>query len=123
MNFKPQVKVNGEWAGNALVFATYDEAYDNARDLMGRWMLVEDYGVKETDDPVNYKWTAQGLVEVSRKCPQCDGAAYRSPAYCGAWVCEKCGNHLGLARCHCGWAASGGGGDALADRQNDSFAE
>jgi hypothetical protein len=25
-------------------------------------------------------------------------------------VCSKCGNHVGLARCFCGWAADGGDG-------------
>jgi len=29
---------------------------------------------------------------------------------CGCYVCEKCGDHKGLARCYCGWAASGGNG-------------
>ena len=23
--------------------------------------------------------------------------------YCGASVCDKCGDHRGLARCYCGW--------------------
>ncbi len=30
--------------------------------------------------------------------------------YCGANVCNECGFHEGLARCFCGWAASGGNG-------------
>lgn len=30
--------------------------------------------------------------------------------YCGARVCVTCGDHEGLARCYCGWAASGGDG-------------
>jgi len=30
--------------------------------------------------------------------------------YCGAHVCDDCGDHKGLARCYCGWAASGGNG-------------
>jgi hypothetical protein len=29
---------------------------------------------------------------------------------CGADVCYDCGDHKGLARCFCGWAASGGNG-------------
>ena len=32
--------------------------------------------------------------------------------YCGAWVCDNCGKHDGLARCFCGWAESGGDGHA-----------
>lgn len=30
--------------------------------------------------------------------------------YCGAYICNDCGYHKGLARCYCGWAASGGDG-------------
>lgn len=56
MNYKPQVFVQGQWAGNALVFATQEEAIANARDLMGRWMLVEDYRAIESADEVNYRW-------------------------------------------------------------------
>jgi hypothetical protein len=64
-NFKPQVKVNSVWACNALVFATEQEAIDNARDLMRRWVLVENYRAVPSTDPVNYRWTATGLVEAS----------------------------------------------------------
>jgi hypothetical protein len=39
----------------------------------------------------------------------CGGDAYFT-RYCGAWVCQKCDAHLGLARCYCGWASSGGNG-------------
>lgn len=62
-NFKPQVKVNGEWAGNALVFATEQEAKQNARNLMMRWVMAEDYRAVPSEDPVNYRWTDKGLVE------------------------------------------------------------
>ena len=39
----------------------------------------------------------------------CDHDYYFSP-YCGAKVCSKCDHHEGLARCYCGWSASGGDG-------------
>jgi hypothetical protein len=29
---------------------------------------------------------------------------------CGAYICEVCGWHKGLARCFCGWSASGSDG-------------
>ena len=29
---------------------------------------------------------------------------------CGVRVCTTCGDHKGLARCYCGWSASGGDG-------------
>ena len=31
---------------------------------------------------------------------------------CGVGVCDDCGHHQGLARCFCGWSASGGDGRA-----------
>lgn len=39
----------------------------------------------------------------------CGGIATFS-RYCGAWVCEKCGKHLGLCKCYCGWSETGGDG-------------
>ena len=35
---------------------------------------------------------------------------YHFQSYCGAYVCWDCDDHRGLARCYCGWAASGGSG-------------
>lgn len=58
------VFVQGEWAGNALRFETKQEAYENARDLMGRWLLVDDFRVDESPDPVNYRWIDNKLEAV-----------------------------------------------------------
>lgn len=64
MNWKPEVLVNAQWSRNALVFATREEAEASARDLMGRWLLVEDWRAVETEDPVNCKINLDtGLVE------------------------------------------------------------
>lgn len=38
------------------------------------------------------------------------GGTYHRQRYCGVLVCESCGDHKGLARCYCGWAADGGDG-------------
>lgn len=65
MAWKPEVKVGGEWARNGLVFATEEEAKANARDLMGRWMLVTDYRAVESDDAVNYCWVDGQLKELA----------------------------------------------------------
>jgi hypothetical protein len=64
MSFKPEVIADssGEWVGNALRFATREEAEGNARDLMGRWMLVRETRVVESSDPVNYQWVDGKLV-------------------------------------------------------------
>lgn len=43
-------------------------------------------------------------------CGNCQQDAVYFSRFCGAKVCDNCGEHLGLARCFCGWAASGGNG-------------
>ena len=43
------------------------------------------------------------------KTCECGGKAYMQ-FYCGAYVCEQCDNHIGLARCYCGWSESGRNG-------------
>jgi hypothetical protein len=58
------VYVQGEWAGNAVRFATSDEAMASARNLMARWFLVDDIRVDMSDDEVNYVWD-NGLKEVA----------------------------------------------------------
>lgn len=47
-------------------------------------------------------------MATEKKC-QC-GAMADFSRYCAAHVCGRCGNHVGLARCFCGWSASGGNG-------------
>ena len=58
MSFIPEVQTDssGKWYGNALHFATYEEAESNVRDLASRWFAVRAMRVSESDDPVNYKW-------------------------------------------------------------------
>lgn len=65
-SWKPAVKVIGEsgWSYNGLRFATEAEALANARDLMSRWMLVEEAQAHPSDDPVNYSYTTGKLVAV-----------------------------------------------------------
>jgi hypothetical protein len=57
MSWKPEVIADnsGKWAGNAVRFATKEEALADVHDLMMRWMLVRETRVVECDDPVNYK--------------------------------------------------------------------
>lgn len=56
MPFKAEVIADssGKWAGNALVFPTREQAEDYVRDLAGRWTLVIDTRVVETDEEANY---------------------------------------------------------------------
>lgn len=65
MNWRPMVKVDGQWTGNGLVFATREEAEDNARELMARWFVVVDTRADETTDPVNYRWVDRKLIRVT----------------------------------------------------------
>ena len=57
-SFKPQVRTGSdpEFYGNALAFATYEEAYQNACDLSQRWLLVSDYRAIESDEPVTHSY-------------------------------------------------------------------
>lgn len=56
MSYRPMVQVSGKWNGNAVRFATEEEALASARDLMSRWFLVENYGAEYSEDPVNCAW-------------------------------------------------------------------
>jgi len=58
VSFKPEVIADssGKWAGNALRFATRQEAEANVQDLMMRWFAVHETRVVQSDDPVNYRY-------------------------------------------------------------------
>jgi len=66
MSWKPEVIADssGQWCGNALRFATREEAESNVRDLSNRWMLVRETRVVESDDPVNYRYVNHDLIPV-----------------------------------------------------------
>jgi|TARA_Y100000310_G_C20686175_1_gene819168 hypothetical protein len=64
--------------------------------------LQEDLA-EERDIYENNKGNEQG------DCRNCDGT-YHFNSYCGAYVCDDCDDHKGLARCYCGWSADGGDG-------------
>lgn len=58
MSFKPEVIADstGNWTGNALRFATREEAEANVGNLASRWFAVRDTRVVESDEPVNYTY-------------------------------------------------------------------
>ena len=64
MSFKPEVIADpsGKWCGNALRFATREEAEANVRDLMMRWFADRETRIVESDYPVNYLYI-DGLLE------------------------------------------------------------
>lgn len=45
-----------ETCGNALRFATYEEALASAKELFSRWTVPIDFTVSPSDDAVNYRW-------------------------------------------------------------------
>lgn len=50
-------------------------------------------------------------VKKSKDNNRCScGGSFEFSTYCGCKVCTNCMNHKGLARCYCGWSASGGDG-------------
>lgn len=58
MSFKPEFIADGSgtWAGNALRFATREEAEGYAAALADRWMAVREHRAVESDEPVNYRF-------------------------------------------------------------------
>jgi hypothetical protein len=66
MSFKPEVQTDdtGKWYGNALRFATREEAEAQVADLMMRWTAVRNTRVVESADPVNYRYVGGRLVGI-----------------------------------------------------------
>jgi len=58
--------VSGSWDGNALRFATKEEAELYVADLMWRWTAVRETRTVPTSDPVTHKWE-KGLVPLLQK--------------------------------------------------------
>lgn len=65
-SYMPQVIADssGAWAGNALRFATREEAEANVADLAARWTAVRDTRVIESEDPPNYAYISGKLVRL-----------------------------------------------------------
>jgi len=64
-SWKPEVLVDGQWSGNALRFATKEEAEASGRELLSRWFVPSDSRAAESSDPVNYKFENGENVRVS----------------------------------------------------------
>jgi hypothetical protein len=64
MSWKPEVQTDstGKWYGNALRFATKEEAEAQVSDLYSRWTAVRVTRVVESDDPINYTWDGSKLT-------------------------------------------------------------
>lgn len=66
VSWAPEVFVEGSWGGNALRFATKDEAERWGRALLMRWFVPTDSRAVESDEPVNYKLLPDGRTEEVR---------------------------------------------------------
>jgi hypothetical protein len=67
MGWKPEVFVENKWSRNGLVFASEQEAKDNAKDLMFRWMNVTDSrAVEVVGEPANYSYADHQLVAIAK---------------------------------------------------------
>jgi hypothetical protein len=66
MSYKGEVIADssGKWCGNGLRFETEDEALIYVEDLVMRWILVTEYRVVESDEPVNYSITNGKLTRM-----------------------------------------------------------
>lgn len=65
MSYKVEIQVSGEttWTGNALRFATKQEAETYAKDLARRWFLVKEWRIAESNEVVNYCLNNDGSLE------------------------------------------------------------
>lgn len=68
-SYAPEVIADrtGKWCGNALRFATHEEARANVHDLMRRWTAVTDIRVVESEDEPNYRWVDGKLEQIKKE--------------------------------------------------------
>jgi hypothetical protein len=68
MSWKAEIIVDdsGEWEGDALRFETEQEALAYARDLEFRWSAVRAKRIVKSEEPVNYRWTADSVRAIKR---------------------------------------------------------
>ena len=71
MSYAPEVIADdsGQWTGNALRFATREEAQVWVEGLQRRWMLVRSTRVVESTDPVTYAIRDGSLVAAEGGTP------------------------------------------------------
>jgi hypothetical protein len=69
MSFKPEVTTGSDpkFYGNALAFATREEAEANAKDLFGRWTLCTGWRAAESTDPVTHTYVNGVLGDAPKR--------------------------------------------------------
>lgn len=69
VSFKPAFRtsvVDPKFYTNNLAFATREEAEESAEDTAQRWMLVMEWRVEESDQPVNWRLENGALIPVEK---------------------------------------------------------
>lgn len=68
-SFAPEVIADssGKWSGNALRFASREEAEANVQDLYSRWTMVSQTRVVESEDEPNYQWVDGRLLAIPKQ--------------------------------------------------------
>jgi len=62
MSYAVYVQLRGEKpATNACRFATMEEADAAGRELLSRWLAPESFEVRESTDPVNYRFDFEAM--------------------------------------------------------------
>ena len=64
-SWKPEVFVDGQWAGNGLRFATREEAEFSGRALLNRWFVPTDSRAVEADEYPNYRIDMETYVQTA----------------------------------------------------------
>ena len=65
-SWAPEVMVEGKWSGNAVRFATKEEAESYGVGLLARWFVPTDSRAVPSPDPVNYRLLTDGRIEEVR---------------------------------------------------------
>lgn len=63
--YKVEMKVDGQWVGNLLVFGTKKEAEDFADHLFSHWTLVSEKRVVEVEEDATHTFLAGKLARAS----------------------------------------------------------
>ena len=86
----------------------FDEKYPEVVFKDDKYCICEecsiDYEENEITGKVQFR---QDLIEDG--CIEQHECHFEFNKYCGAYVCNFCGKHKGLARCYCGWSETSPG--------------
>lgn len=70
---------------------------------------------------MKYAINAEDGEDEPKECGEHWKHDYTFSKNCGCEVCDRCDHHKGLARCYCGWSASGGDGRAELEEMGETI--